>query len=50
MADTVKRVALSIDEKRQILKYWDEHGQVSQHKLAAKFSLMVGREISLAFN
>ena len=46
MAYTVKRVALSIDEKRQILKYWDEHGQVSQRKLAAKFSLMFGREIS----
>ena len=46
MADTVKRVAISIDEKRQILKYLDEHDQVSQRKLAAKFSHMFGRDIS----
>ena len=47
MAITVKRVALSIDEKRQkTSKYWDERDQISQRKLAAKFSLTFGRDIS----
>ena len=39
-------MALSIDEKQPILKYWDEHDKISKRKLAAKFSLTFGRDIS----